>query len=101
MSAGDYSSRAAYLQQQQYNKSIDDEKRQIRKMLSQYDPNNIPGSILAQIGRNVIEGAKSGSIVNVKATTVKPLVNKETYTNIEWLNKRINEVCEIGKSILA
>ena len=54
--------------------------------LPKYDPSNISGAKLAEIGRWVLTGKQ-----------VMEEQEEGNYTDIGWLDMRIDEICERGK----
>lgn len=112
MSAGDYS--RTIDEQNRYRQALMNEQQRIDRMTPeeafkyyrrqhQYDPNNVPGSILAKLGRAVLSGEQMAQPKPVTRSVPygdKPSVKLSAYpsmTNIDWLNRRVQEVCEKGK----
>lgn len=61
-----------------------------------FDPNNITGKKLAEIGRWALTGQK---IVEEQMTDDPNPFNRPEgdYTNVGWLDMRIEEICKRGK----
>lgn len=57
-----------------------------------FDPSNIPGSKLAEIGQWALTGKKLVDDKVAHKAQARP-----KYTDIEWLNDRVQEVCEKGR----